>query len=526
MKPLRSEPSLSRNAAFNVGGLLIYLTIAFFLSPFVIHHLGNARYGAWSLAADLMGYYTLLDFGIRWAVGFFVARYSARGERDRLESCISSGFWGSAAIGVVLALLGVGLSFAFPHIFTKGELSAREVVPALCVFSATIGLGLPMEVFSFVLSGSRRQDLINVTEVTTRLLMAAGMYAVLKSGGGLLSVSLVQCGGRILCWSWNYVWAQRVAGPFSLRPSGFRFADLRALAGLGSVNIVIAFAELVISRTDLIVIGAFLGVKWVAFYNIGRLLVDYGSQLNGNITQSFTPHFMHLIAREDLAAVRRLYLLGARISGLLSIPLAACMFAFGRCFLRLWVGPPYVTGALGERSDVVMAVLLLALLPRWQQGISWQVMLASGKYRVLMFQNLAVAATNILLSVTLVRHYGMIGVASARAITSIITNLTWTPALVLHRFQVPWRDYLREGLARPLLLGLIMAGFSTAIVRICLPVSWKLLFAEAALTLLVYTALCWAIGFNRDDRRLARQRLDSLLHRFRPPAPGSDATGA
>jgi hypothetical protein len=47
------------------------------------------------------------------------------------------------------------------------------------------------------------------------------------------------------------------------------------------------------------------------------------------------------------------------------------------------------------------------------------------------------------------------------------------------------------GLAKPVMLGPIVAAFSGAIVRIWFPLSWKPLFAEGGLTVLVYAVLGW-----------------------------------
>src|SRR5437660_3833156 len=75
--------------------------VSFLLSPFVVHRLGNIVYGVWVLANSSIAYMGLLDLGMRGAVGYFVAKYQARG--DHLESSRAV----SAALGfrILISLL-------------------------------------------------------------------------------------------------------------------------------------------------------------------------------------------------------------------------------------------------------------------------------------------------------------------------------------------------------------------------------------------------------------------------------------
>jgi O-antigen/teichoic acid export membrane protein len=505
------DPSLSRNAAANVTGLFVHLAVAFFLSPFIIHSLGDARYGAWSLVGEMVGYYGVLDLGLKHAVGYFVAHYLARAEHERLSWSICTAFWTLLGMGVVLALLGVGLGFAFPRLFLKGEMAPGEITAAIIITSVAVGISMAMELFSQVLGGCRRVDLVNFVEIVTRLLTAGGIYVALTSGGGLVAISLVQTAGRIVTWIVSYRLAQEHAGPFSLHPRAFRRTELRALSGLSAMNLLNNIGQIVISRTDLVVIGAFLDVKAVAYYNIGRLLVEYAGQANYSVMVSFRPHLTHLYSRGDFDGFRRLFLMGTRISALLAIPVAACMLSFGRPLLALWVGSGYVDGAASQRSDIVMAILILAYLPQWQQTLSWQAIFATGRYRYLTALTLAQAVANIAITLLLVQWYGLIGVAVGRLIPSAFVNLVLVPRHVLGRFGIAFSPYFRQGVGRGLLIALVMLGLTQAAVNRWYPSSWALLLAEVAICGSIQLALSWSIGLTAEDRRLGYGRLRDAM---------------
>ena len=52
---------LIRNIVSNWVGFSVQVAVAFFLTPFILHSLGDTRYGIWSLVIGLTGYYGLLD---------------------------------------------------------------------------------------------------------------------------------------------------------------------------------------------------------------------------------------------------------------------------------------------------------------------------------------------------------------------------------------------------------------------------------------------------------------------------------
>ncbi|MCX5737716.1 MAG: polysaccharide biosynthesis protein, partial [Proteobacteria bacterium] len=55
----------ARNLATNWVGYGTNVAVAFFLTPFIVHSLGDIRYGIWSLVMSLVGYLGLADMGVR-----------------------------------------------------------------------------------------------------------------------------------------------------------------------------------------------------------------------------------------------------------------------------------------------------------------------------------------------------------------------------------------------------------------------------------------------------------------------------
>ncbi len=500
--------SLSRNIAFTVSGYVAHVVISFLIAPIIIHTLGNARYGAWALVSELVGYYSLLDLGIRGAVTYYVARYSAHHLDRDIKETVSSAFWVLAGCGGTAFLTGIGFTLAFPHLFRIEGLALAEVQQTLIIMSALIGLSLPLNVFSGSLVGKERFDIVTGIEIATRILTAISLYVVLKAGGGLVALALVQAAGRTISWGLTLTACRSVLGGVFARPAWFRRERVRALAGYGVRNAVGNLAQVVIYRLDLVLVGIFVGIEHVTYYAIGATLIEYASSLCSNITRVFTPRFTTLQSSNSAGELRRLYLFAMRFAGMVVSVLAAGVLIFGQDFIRLWVGSSYVSGPWTDRSDVIMTILMLANLPRMLQSVSWQLLYGLGRVRFLMWLNVGEAMANFALSLLLVRIYGPAGVALGTLFPLLASHVLILPVYICRTFPIRLSDLFRKGLLVPLLTGGVAAGAGLVILRVHPPYTWSEFFLDVFVTALISGLFCLAAGFSREERReqLARVR--------------------
>ncbi|HMH05845.1 MAG TPA: hypothetical protein VK579_04100, partial [Terriglobales bacterium] len=109
---------IAQNVLSNWMALAITTVVGFFLSPFVVHHLGNLTYGVWVIIMSLVSYMNLMDLGLRGAVTRFVSKGTAQGNHDETSQAVSGALW--IRLWISLAVIGAGLaaSAAFNHVFT------------------------------------------------------------------------------------------------------------------------------------------------------------------------------------------------------------------------------------------------------------------------------------------------------------------------------------------------------------------------------------------------------------------------
>src|SRR5437763_17208998 len=87
---VRPDRSLAIGATINWAAFAAGMAVSFFLAPYLIRGLGDARYGVWCVVESILAYFTLFDLGIAACLVRYVAKFHAGGERDELNRLVSA----------------------------------------------------------------------------------------------------------------------------------------------------------------------------------------------------------------------------------------------------------------------------------------------------------------------------------------------------------------------------------------------------------------------------------------------------
>src|ERR1039457_3536392 len=93
--------AIFKNVGSSWFALGLSILVGIFLSPYILHHLGDAAFGLWVLIFSVTGYYGLFDLGIRSSIVRYVAKYSAADENDELNRLINTALFTYSGIGIV-----------------------------------------------------------------------------------------------------------------------------------------------------------------------------------------------------------------------------------------------------------------------------------------------------------------------------------------------------------------------------------------------------------------------------------------
>lgn len=437
---------IAQNIVSNWFALVVTTVVGFFLSPFVVHHLGNLAYGVWVLIGSLVSYMNLLDLGLRGAVTRFVSKGKAQDDHEEASQAVSGALWIRLWISLAIIAAGLFLSVTFHHIFTIPAELQQAARIAVLVTAVTVGINLWCGVFGGVLAALHRYDLTSTVSVGQTCARAAGIVYLLRSGHGILSLAIWD-----LCTSLtaNLLLIFLCFRVYPRLKVAFSRPDRRTLQKLWNYSFYAFLVNVAIQvtyYTDNLVVGAFLSPSAVTLYAIGGLLIGYARQIVSSMTTTFTPLASTFEAEGSYDNLRRLVIHGTRAALIVSLPIEVALFFRGHSFIRLWMGEQYA-----QPSGTVMQILLLSVVFSSANTTSGGIVYGMEKHKRIALWAMAEAVANFVLSIILVRRMGINGVAWGTTIPSVIIELLLWPSYICKLVVIPVRTYLWQTWIRTML---------------------------------------------------------------------------
>src|ERR1700746_985234 len=106
-----------KNVASNWAGLAVNIGAGCFLSPFILHRLGDVAFGIWVLIFSLTGYYGIFDFGIRSSIVRYVSKFTATHDIEEVSGLINTAMFTYACVGAVSMLVTLLGCLYVDHLF-------------------------------------------------------------------------------------------------------------------------------------------------------------------------------------------------------------------------------------------------------------------------------------------------------------------------------------------------------------------------------------------------------------------------
>lgn len=428
---------LAINVLMNWAAMAVNMVVPFFLTPFVIRHLGKEGYGVWILALSAVSYLNLLDLGLRSAIVRFVSKAQARGELADATAAIQAALWVRLLIAGAIGVLSFGLAAVTPHLFRIPPtlVHAAQLTTLLCALG--VAITLVSGVFGAVLAATHRFDLLSYITMTQTLIRAAGFLLILRSGRGLIPLAWWELSVVALFGLVTTLCALKVFPPARVRLRRPEPSTLRSIWSYSATTFIFIIAVQIIGNTDNLVVGAFLSLGAVTLYAIGGSLLNYAYQVSNALSATFAPMASNLEASGRVEDLRVMLIRGTQATLALALPINMGLFFRGGTFIRLWAGPQYE-----QVSETVVRILMLSMFFGVANGTAAAIMMAIDKHKPVARNAVVEAILNLGLSIALVKTVGLYGVAWGTSVSMMITHLSFWPAYIKKVLNVSPATYM------------------------------------------------------------------------------------
>jgi O-antigen/teichoic acid export membrane protein len=502
-----------RNVISQWGAHVITAALGIVMPPFLLDRLGKDGYGLNNLIGDLGGYSTILYFGFGAAVVRHVAACHARDEQTNLNETVSTVFMVYLRIGAVCVLAATALAWPLPWIFDIPPALVTESRLRLVLTGVAVLVDFVGSVFGGVLMGLERYDMVNGIRLIALAFRTVAVLVAVSLWRSILALGVVAVLTSLTEQAAYYYYAHRVMPALRVTPALNRPDRVASLFTFSIQSFVFTMSDRVINYTDSLVIGQARGASATGPYAFALRLVDFAREAIDRAAGVLMPGFAAAAAQGRTERVRAFWRTGSKAIITLAGPIALVQTLWGRHVLTLWLShnsnAADAARVVAEAAPCMVWLSLAFLMQMAGRGLARPLFEGLGELRVPARIAMMEAAANLLLSVILVRTWGVQGVAFATFLPAAIAGLVVMPWYVCDHLEIPFRQHVWESYVR---------GFAPA-----LPAYGVLLAAEAlgwhrgfvslaltcALVLLVWVAAAAAITFDRAERDLLRGRFRS-----------------
>ncbi|MBQ3257698.1 MAG: oligosaccharide flippase family protein [Oscillospiraceae bacterium] len=492
----------------NYAGEAVKVLTALIYTPIMLRLLGQSEYGLYQLVSSTVAYLSLLSLGFGSAYIRFYSRYAVKNDHDgvaRLNGMFMLIFCIMSALCVVCGgVMIVKAEWVFGSGLTVLELQKAKMLMAILVFS--MALTFPNSVFSCYVTAHERfvfqktvnllQWLLNPFLALPLLLLGYGSVAVV--GVSAFLTTAVFLSNILFC-------RKKLQMRFSFR--GFDFGLLKEMWVFTFFIFLNQIIDQVNWNVDKFLLGRMVGTSAVAVYGIGGQINSLYIAASTAVSNVFVPKVNRIVATtDDNGELTEMMIRIGRIQFMILALVVTGFIFFGQSFIQLWAGEEY-----GSAYAVALLLIVPVTIPLIQ-NIGIEIQRAKNMHRARSVVYTALALCNVMLSIPLIKRFGVEGAALGTAVSMLLGN-----GLFMN-----WYYYRR--------MGLNMIAFWKSILR-CTPAvaaasvfgllqnwlwhidSWGTLLLGIVGYTAVYGILVAVLGFDEYEKNMAKKLLSHLCQR-------------
>lgn len=399
MKYAEVKSHIWSNSISNYVRTVMGMVVGLLTFRMLYQALTHEQFGFWSLLWSVFGYGILLDFGFGFAAQKRVAELSVKQDWEKLSGVLSTIFCFYAGIAVVIAGVVLLGSNQFIRAFGISPENAEEFRRVMVLFFVGIALAFPMGIFPEILRGQQRIRLAN-NLITGALAIRLGfIVAAVWCHWSFLTVMAISLFFALAPDFMAAFLALRRMPGVRLSPRRFSFGLVRETVQFSMFAYLATATNIVLGKTDQLVLGAMLSVGAVAIYQAGAKIAEVFSQFTKQLQDTLSPAAAHLHATGDRAALRDLLLNSTRWSVLIATPLYLLCAFYLEELLQLLTGDRVIAAETRMVGQVLLVWFYTTILTH---SVSKRIFMMCGHERPLMWLGLAEAVGNLVLSLVLV----------------------------------------------------------------------------------------------------------------------------
>lgn len=404
------------------GVILSYINLAigtiipFVYTPVMLRILGQAEYGLYSLSNSVIGYLSLLSFGLGSTIVRYVSKYRAEKNKEMEEKTIGLFIVLYLILAILVLICGFiiynNISFFFGNSLTVQEIQKMKILVLIMSFNTAISF--PISIFSSIVIAHEKYIFRKLVDMLSTIGVPVFNIIALYLGFGSVGIAVVSTIVQLMMLPTNAFFCFKV---LDVRPKfkNIPFYMLREIAGFSFYVFLASIVDMLFWATDKVLLGAMVGSVAVAIYNVGGTFNSMMTNLSTSISGVLVPKITTMVfTGDDKQEWTDLFIRIGRLQYYVIALVVSGFIVFGKPFISFIAGEGY------EDSYIVALLTMIPLVVPLIQNVGLNILVAQNKHKFRSLVYLAIAILNVISTYLAIPYFGIIGAALCSGLSYIL----------------------------------------------------------------------------------------------------------
>jgi O-antigen/teichoic acid export membrane protein len=384
---------------------------------------------------------------------------------------------------MTIMLISYFISTHFDKIFLIGDVDIHIINIVVLLIGLNVSLSFIFQPFDTILVAFNRFDIVNMIGITSSIVRTLLIIAVLKMEFSLIAMAVCILFTDLITYGIVAIYSKKIFKGFSVGINYINKQSLKKLFSFGIFNFMRHLSRIILSRAGAIIIGIFLGPAMIALYSIAESLINYVWVITKGASRVTLPLASGLHAIDQINKIREMMLLIPKYILFISVFIAIQFYFIGDQFINIWMGEGY------HQTYIIFCILMIARLGMMSHETMIDSVVGMGHNKFVGYVSMFEAISNILLSLYLLRIWGLAGVAIGTVIPLTITRSFIIPVYCCKLVNIKFKTYFKKVLLPTLICSLPIILITYASTTLNPPDNYFRLFVNIIVTFIAVSLI-------------------------------------
>ena len=440
--------SASRNIMFGYIGIIITGPLSMVLRSVFIRNLGDTLIGVNDLYAAILSVLALAELGIGTALHYSLYAPVAHGKIEKVKSYMRLYKKAYILIGCTIGVIGIALSPFLPYLAKMpdggADIAVRDLTLYYFIFLFnTVSTYFVAYKYSLVNAEQKNyihSNIITITRVITVLVQLLVIVFTKNFYLYLLSAAFIELAQKIFA---NFYLNRLYPYLTDKNVEKLSNEETQIVVTKTKALVLMKLGDVMRTQTGGIIVSAFINVKLWSFVVNYNTVINFVTSFVDIIFNNVISSFGNLIATESKEKQYLMFRIYRFVACWIYGFAAVGFFILLTPFVHFWVGSERVL------STTVVTLLILDFYFKGDRVVLFNFKTAAGVFEPDRYLPLIQGIVNLVISLSLVHKYNLIGVFVGTVISGLLANLV-RPGIIYRicfgmtaaRYYLDWLKYV------------------------------------------------------------------------------------